>query len=80
LSTRVDLKPSSAVSASLDSSLELKEYKYFLKDLYILILEFQSEGSLNKNTTHAHPEIFKSLMLKVTLDIYKAAANAAPDR
>jgi hypothetical protein len=77
LSTLVDLEPSAAVSASLDSSLELKECKYLLKDLYSLILEFHSEGSLNKNTTHAHLEIVKSLMLKVTLDTYKTAANAA---
>jgi hypothetical protein len=77
LSTLVDIEPSSAVSASIDSSLELKECKYLLKDLYSLILEFHSEGSLNNNTTHAHLEIVKSLMLKVTLDTYKTAANAA---
>ncbi|MFT6092336.1 MAG: hypothetical protein ACJA2Q_000219 [Pseudohongiellaceae bacterium] len=77
LSTLVELEPSSAVSANLDSNLELKEFKYLLKDLYSLILEFHSEGSLVKNTTHAHLEIVKSLMLKVTLDTYRAAANTA---
>lgn len=78
LSSIVDLQPSTApASANHGSSAELKECKYLLKDLYSLILEFHSEGALNKKTTHAHLEIVKSLMLKVTLDTYKAAASAA---
>jgi hypothetical protein len=78
LSTLVDIEPSPSVTcASQNSSVELKECKYLLKDLYSLILEFHSEGTLNKKTTHTHLEIIKSLMLSVTLDTYKTAANAA---
>lgn len=77
LSTLVDLEPNPDAFDSQNSSMELKECKYLLKDLYSLILEFHSEGALNKNTTHAHLEIVKSLMLKVTLDTYKGAASAA---
>lgn len=66
-----------AAPAKLDSSLELKEFKNLLKNLCNLILEFNSEGSLSKSRTHAYLKIVKSLILKVTLDTYKAAANAA---
>ena len=78
LATLVDLEPNSAPApARQKSSAQLKEYKHLLKDLYSLILEFHSEGTLPKNTTHTNLEIIKSLMLKVTLDTYRTAANAA---
>lgn len=76
LATLVDLEPNPA-PARQKSSAHLKEYKHLLKDLYNLILEFHSEGTLPKNTTHTNLEIIKSLMLKVTLDTYRTAANAA---
>ena len=78
LSTLVDLEPNQApASARQKSRAELKEYKHLLKDLYSLILEFHSEGTLPQTTTHTHLEIVKSQMLKVTLETYKTAANAA---
>lgn len=78
LSTLVELEPSPAsIAASQDSAMDLKECKHLLKDLYSLILEFHSEGSLDKSTTQSHLDIVKSLMLKVTLDTYKAAADVA---
>ena len=78
LATLVDLEPNAAPApARQKSSAQLKEYKHLLKDLYSLILEFHSEGTLPKNTTHTNLEIIKSLMLKVTLDTYRTAANAA---
>lgn len=78
LSALVNLEPSAAAaSANHGSSVELKDCKYLLRDLYSLILEFHSEGAINKAATHAHLEIVKSLVLKITLDTYKAAASAA---
>lgn len=77
LAPLVDIEPSPNSFNKPNSSTELKECKYLLKDLYSLILEFHSEGALNKKTTHDHLEIVKSLMLKVTLDTYKGAASAA---
>lgn len=77
LSSLIDLDPNHHADQANDSMAELKESKYLLKDLYSLIIEFHSEGALDKNTTQKQLHTVRTLMLKVTLDTYKAAAIAA---
>lgn len=60
-----------------DDGIELKECKYLLKDLYSLIIEFHTEGTINRETAQTQLKIVRETILRVSLDTYKEAANQA---
>lgn len=59
------------------SLVEIKEYKYLLKDLHVVIVELHSEGLITKNILQTHVAVLKALFLKVSLATYKVAASNA---
>ena len=56
---------------------ELKECKYLLKDLHSLILDFHTEGTMDKKTASTHLGTVRTIMLQLTLDTYNEAAIQA---
>lgn len=81
LTSLVDIEPNHEQSTTdADSRPPLTECKHLLQDLYSLILEFHSEGAIDKDTAHTQLKAVRKAMLLVSLDTYKEAADTAVSR
>ena len=76
LATLVDIEPLNK-GALIESVTVLRESKHLLQDLYSLIIEFHSEGTIGNDSAQTQLQAVRRAMLLVTLDIYKEAADAA---
>ncbi|PCH60560.1 MAG: hypothetical protein COC19_05805 [SAR86 cluster bacterium] len=65
------------MGASNFKAAELKEFQYILKDLYGLIIELNSDGTLNQKNAKEHLDLIKFLILNLTVDTYEDAAKQA---
>jgi hypothetical protein len=78
LATVVNIEPKqSAADTAAESGVALTDCKHLLQDLYSIIIEFHSEGAMDKNTAQAQLREVRKAILLVVLDTYKDAADAA---
>lgn len=75
----VDIEPKNSQPVT-ESVAALRECKHLLQDLHSLILEFHSEGTLDKQSAQTQLQAVRRAMLLVTLDTYKEAAETAISR
>ncbi len=74
----VNMEPTqSAAAITEESGIVLTDCKHLLQDLYSIIIEFHSEGVMDKDTAQTQLREVRKAMLLVTLDTLKNAADAA---
>jgi len=79
LASLVDIEPKRDESAT-ESVTVLRESKHLLQDLYSLIIEFHSDGTIDRDSAQTQLQAVRKAMLLVTLDTYKEAADNAISR
>jgi nicotinamide mononucleotide adenylyltransferase len=76
LATLANIEPKHDESATV-SIAALRECKHLLQDLHSLIIEFHSDGTLDRDSAQTQLQEVRKAMLRVTLDTYKEAADTA---